>query len=197
MNNLFGDSDDPGYLNEPSGDPRDVESEAYRAAQAAGWYSPGQAGERGDVGGAISDMFQRVKHQVQDAAQTASNAGLVVTDGRWTYALEPDGDLKIISGPSLVGQSFSRGSSQHTAMMSNLMAYSSDQAARIRAYTQGSKSPAPAPAPAPAPTRNEGYFAPAPVPEEPAGITDSWWFWPAVGIGAVVVAGVAYRSWKR
>lgn len=130
-----------------------------------------------------------------------------VSDGKWTYNLEPDGDLIIVQGPpdgngrSLINQRFRPGNAQHSAMLANLMAVSGQQAAAIlRTFPAAAQLRAGGPeAPPPEQPRSN---TPAPlqpfVPSEP-GLTERWWFWPAVGLAAAgtVFAGVTVIRKRR
>lgn len=139
-----------------------------------------------------SPVHQAWAAGIDMGAQAQPSQTIRVTDGKWTYNLEPDGDLIIVQGPpdgngrSLINQRFRPGNAQHSAMLANLMAISGEQAAAIiRTFPAAAQLRAGGPMAPPA--EPSVQHAPAPlqpfVPSEES-ITDKWWFWPAVGVAA-------------
>ena len=108
------------------------------------------------------------------------------TDGKYTYEITASGDIKIGS------KSYPTSDAKYAAIATNLNKDFSDGK-----LTSGSAPKKSYTAPA------EVYTPPAmtetatPGLQESESVTDAWWFWPAVGVGTLVVGGGVYFAFLR
>lgn len=108
------------------------------------------------------------------------------TDGKYTYEITAAGDIKIGN------KSYSTSDAKYAALAANLNKDFSDGK-----LTSGSAPKKSYKAPA------EVYTPPAmtetatPGLQESESVTDAWWFWPAVGVGTLVVGGGVYFAFLR
>lgn len=108
------------------------------------------------------------------------------TDGKYTYEINALGDIKVGS------KSYMTSDAKYAALAANLN----------KDFSDGKLTSGSAP--------KKSYTAPAEVYTPPAmtevatpglqvseSVTDAWWFWPAVGVGTLVVGGGVYFAFLR